>query len=171
MYRGTDSNGDHLLPPKGSDGKYHLEGCLRVADKNTVKTLTAKLGPVIRALGNRKKLFIASLLCYRVAPNCDQRSHISNFGFGRYLGAFVENVQDLRLYIRDSLFTKKVCNYRVLCPNWILGLSLRPLKLTGSEAKAAADLWGSDPVPPGGRPSKRWLPSCKRTWPTLMPHI
>jgi hypothetical protein len=59
-------------------------------------------------------------------------------------------VQDLRLFIRDSLFTKKVCKYRVMCPNRILGLSLRPLNLCDSKAKAAADLGANDPVHPEG---------------------
>jgi hypothetical protein len=92
---------------------------------------------------------MAPLLRYWVAPCCDQLGHISNFGVGGYLGALGESVQDLRLHIRDCLFTRKVCNYRVICPNRVLGLSLRTLTLTDSEAKAAADIWGSDLVHPG----------------------
>ncbi len=51
-YRGTDPNGGPLPSMKGGDGRYHVEGCLRVIDKNAVKALTAKLGSVFRALGS-----------------------------------------------------------------------------------------------------------------------
>ncbi len=86
-----------------------------------------------------------------MAPCCNQRGHISNFGVGHYplyLGALGESVQELCLHVRDSLFTRKVSNYREICPNRILGMSQRPSSLTDSKAKAAADLWDSDPVHP-----------------------
>jgi hypothetical protein len=140
VYLGTDARAGHQLPGKGADGPYRIEGSLWVADKYTVKNLTARLGPVIRALDRIRKLFITPLLRYWSAPCCNQRGHISNFGLGRYLGALGESVQELRLFIRDSLFTRKVSNYRVICPNRILGLGQRPANIM--------DLWVKDPVHP-----------------------
>jgi hypothetical protein len=137
-----------IKPKKYNNNQYYADN-LWVADKNTVKTPTVKFGPVICALGNIKKLFVAPMLRYWVALCCDQRGHISNFRVWRYLGALGESVQELHLYIRDSLFTKKVCNYRVICPNQILGLGQKKINLNDNDVKAAADLWGSDPVHPG----------------------
>jgi hypothetical protein len=53
------------------------------------------------------------------------------------------------MFIRDSLFTKKVSNYRLVCPNRVLDLSQKTLCTSSSVAKAAAELWGDDPVHPG----------------------
>jgi hypothetical protein len=149
VYKGANGNGELLSPVKGSDGRYHVDGCLRVADKGTVKALTSQLGPILCALGSIKKLFVSPLLRYWTAPCCGQRGHISNFGVGRYLGALCYSVHELRMFIRDSLFTKKVSNYRLVCPNRVLDLSQKTLCTSSSEAKAAAELWGDDPVHPG----------------------
>ncbi len=53
------------------------------------------------------------------------------------------------MFIRDSLFTKKVSNYRLVCPNRVLKLGQKSLCLSSSVAKAVAELWGDDPVHPG----------------------
>jgi hypothetical protein len=47
VYLENDSSGGHQLPLQGSDGRYLIEGSLWVADKLAVKSLTAKLGPVV----------------------------------------------------------------------------------------------------------------------------
>ncbi len=149
VYKGANHNGELLSPVKGSNGRYHVNGCLRVADKGAVKALTSQLGPVIYALGGIKKLFVSPLLRYWASLCCGQRGHISNFGVERYLGALCDSVLELRMFIRDSLFTKKVSNYRLVCPNRVLELSQKTICTSNSAAKAAAELWGDDPVHPG----------------------
>jgi hypothetical protein len=149
VYKGADHNGEQQPPFKGPDRCYHVEGCLRVADKSAAKALTTQLGPIFHALGSIKKLFVSPMLRYWASPFCGQRGHISNFGIGRYLGALCDSVLELWMFIRDSLFTKKVSNYRLMCPIRALELSQKSLWTSSSAAKAAAELWGDDPVHPG----------------------
>ncbi len=56
----------------------------------------------------------------------------------------------LRDNIRDSLYTKRVQNFRVLCPNRMVGVGQRLQEPTDEEAAKAAALWGRDPVHPTG---------------------
>ncbi len=46
------------LPARDPTGKYHIDGPLIVADKSGVKDLTAKLTPLLRELGECKKVFL-----------------------------------------------------------------------------------------------------------------
>ncbi len=49
------------LPARDPTGKYHVDGPLIVADKSGVKDLTAKLMPLLRELGECKKVFLTPL--------------------------------------------------------------------------------------------------------------
>jgi hypothetical protein len=57
-------------------------------------------------------------------------------------------ISGLRDYIRDSLYIRRIQNYRVLCPNKMIGLGPRQADISDSEAKEFAELWGGDPVHP-----------------------
>ncbi len=50
--------------------------------------------------------------------------------------------------IRDALFVKKVPNFRVLCPNRMIGVGKHRQDPTDEEAAKAAALWGADPMHP-----------------------
>ncbi len=54
-------SGGRWLPPCNSAGKHHIDRPLFVPDKAVVKHLIAKLTPLIKALGDSKKLFLSIL--------------------------------------------------------------------------------------------------------------
>jgi hypothetical protein len=56
------------LPARDPTGKYHIDGPLIVADKSGVKDLTAKLMPLLRELGECKKVFLTPLARYWLPP-------------------------------------------------------------------------------------------------------
>jgi hypothetical protein len=66
------------LPARDPAGKYHVDGPLLVADKPGVKDLTAKLMPLIKELGESKKVFLTPLASYWLAPCCDKPDHLVN---------------------------------------------------------------------------------------------
>jgi hypothetical protein len=57
-------------------------------------------------------------------------------------------ISGLRDYIRDTLYIRRIQNYRVLCPNKMVGLGPRQADISDSEAKEFAELWGDNPVHP-----------------------
>jgi hypothetical protein len=119
-----------------------------VADKAAVKDLVQLLAPLLKALGNSRKLILTPLARYWVAPCCSDPSHTVNYrtvGFLPRLGGAIASLRD---YIRDALFVKKVPNFRVLCPNRMIGVGQCRQETTDEEAAKAAALWGADAVHP-----------------------
>jgi lysophospholipase L1-like esterase len=57
-------------------------------------------------------------------------------------------VHALRDNIRDSLYTKHIPNFRVLCPNRMVGVGQRNQVPSDEEAARTAALWGANPVHP-----------------------
>ncbi len=54
--------GTRHLPRRDTDGTYHVDGVLHVADKPAVRDLMSKLTPLLKTLGPRvKKVFLSPL--------------------------------------------------------------------------------------------------------------
>jgi hypothetical protein len=136
------------LPSKDRGGTYHIDGSLVVADKAAVKDLVHQFAPVLKALGNSRKLVMTPLARYWVAPCCVDPAHTVNYRTAGFLPRLGDAIAGLRDSIRDTLFVKKVPNFRVLCPNRIIGVGKRKQDPSDEEAAKAAALWGSDPVHP-----------------------
>ncbi len=109
-----------------------------VADKAGVKDLTNKLVPLILALSGAKKLFLSPMSRYWLNPCCGDPTHLVNYrvdGFLPRLGAATAVLKD---FIRDSLYTRHTSNFRVLCPNKILGIGQLRSELPIEEARDLA---------------------------------
>jgi hypothetical protein len=119
-----------------------------VADKAAVKSLMGLLMPLLKLLGNSRKLFLTPLARYWVGPCCDKETHHINYRSQGYLPRLGDALHALRDNIRDGLFTRRVPNFRVLCPNRMVGVGQRRIKPSDEEAALSAALWGNDPVHP-----------------------
>ncbi len=125
-----------------------MDGELLVADKAGVKELTSKLTPLIRALRGAKKLFLSPLSRYWLNPCCSDPDHLTNYNETGYLPKLGGAIAALREYVRDSLYTRHTSNFRVLCPNKILGIGQHRDEMPMEEARELAATWGGDPVHP-----------------------
>ncbi len=148
VYLVNKSDGEKRLPRKDRHGTYHIEGSLVVADKATVKELVQQLSPLFKLLGNCRKILLMPLARYWVAPCCANEDHHTNYSSPHYLSALGDAVHALRDHIRDCLFTRRVPNFRVLCPNRMIGVGQRRQVPSDDEAAKAAALWGNNPVHP-----------------------
>ncbi len=148
VYMTGGPGGEKRLPVKDGAGTYHIEGSLVVADKAAVKDLVQQLAPVLKALGNARKLILTPLARYWVAPCCGDPSHTVNYRTVGFLPRLGDAIASLRDSIRDALFVKKVPNFRVICPNRMIGVGQRRQEPSDEEAAKAAALWGADPVHP-----------------------
>jgi hypothetical protein len=87
---------------------------------------------------------------YWVAPCCGDPLHLVNYRTTGYLPKLGDAIAALRDYVRDALFVKKIPNFRVLCPNKMVGVGQRKQEPTDEEAAKTAAVWGPDPVHPTG---------------------
>jgi hypothetical protein len=148
VYMAGGPGGEKRLPVKDRAGTYHIDGSLVVADKAAVKDLVQQFAPVLKALGNSRKLFMTPLARYWVAPCCGDPAHTVNYHTIGFLPRLGDAIAGLRDSIRDALFVRKVPNFRVLCPNRMVGVGKSKKETTDEEAAKAAALWGADPVHP-----------------------
>ncbi len=121
-----------------------------MADKPTVRELVWTAIPLLKHLGAARKLFLTPLARYWVAPCCDDSHHLNNYRLPGYLPRLGDAIHALRDGIRDTLFTKRIDNFRVLCPNRMIGVGQRRGIPSDEEAAASAALLGTDPVHPTG---------------------
>jgi hypothetical protein len=118
---------------------------LQVADKAAIKEMTASLHPLVKALGQARKVFLSPLTRYWLKPFCDDTSHHLNYSSPTYLPAQGASVFRLRDNIRDCLFTCRTSNFRVVCSNKLLGIGPH---LSDEMARDVSRMWGGDPVHP-----------------------
>jgi lysophospholipase L1-like esterase len=140
--------GEKRLPGRDRAGTYHIDGSLVVADRPVIKDLVSQLAPLLKALGASRKIILTPLARYWVGPCCGDPAHFINYHTAGYLPKLGDAIAALRDAIRDSLFVKKVQNFRVLCPNKMVGVGQRREEPSDEEAAKTAALWGPDPVHP-----------------------
>jgi hypothetical protein len=145
VYQVGGPGGTRHLPVSDTRGHYHIDGPLLVADKAGVRDLTSQLTPLIKTLAGVRKIFLTPLARYWLKPCCGDEEHHVNFHASGYLPALGSNIFRLRDYIRDALYTKRTANFRVLCPNRMLGIGAH---LSDEDAQRIGGLWGPDPVHP-----------------------
>jgi hypothetical protein len=148
VYMAGSSGGEKRLPSKDRAGTYHIVGSLVVADKTVIKELVAQATPLLKALGNSRKIVLTPMARYWVAPCCPEPTHTVNYHTAGFLPRLGDVIAGLRDSIRDAFFVKKVQNFRVLCPNRMIGVGQRRQEPSEDEAAKAAALWGPDPVHP-----------------------
>ncbi len=151
------------LPKADQCGRYHVTGSLQIADKTAVKEMVGVLSPAIKAMGQARKIFLTPLARYWLKPCCSDPAHHTNYSAPDYLTALGSNVFRLREHIRDALYTRRVSNFRVLCPNRMLGLGPAleddtPKRLAPSGAMTLSILSLS--------PTKSWLRLWRVMWVT-----
>jgi hypothetical protein len=72
-----------------------------------------------------------------------------------YLTNLSNSLHILRDNIRDTLFTKQVSNFMVLCPNKMIGTGPWNTSICNEDLSELAALWGDDPVHPTGAADKK----------------
>jgi hypothetical protein len=130
------------------DGTYHITGELVVADKAGIKDLSGKLVLLICTLCGAKKMFLSPLSRYWLDPCCSNPEHLTNYKSPGYLPKLGSVISSLRDFVRDMLYTRHTSNFRVLCPNKILGIGQRRLALPIEDAREHAETLGAGPRAP-----------------------
>jgi hypothetical protein len=136
IYFGLQQDGSKTLPFRGSNGKYHAEGALHIADRTSFRELFNMAVPLLRAGGEECKVVLSPLLRYIGSKCCDSDAHIVNFGEKRYFEKLGAGLGEITDWMKELAHSKRIKNYKIMCPN-------RLLKMGEDDDKA---YWDADPV-------------------------
>jgi len=143
IYYGSREEGEMLLPKKGTDRAYHVEGALKIVKKSVFRDLFNLALLVIKEAGDITIFLTVPLPRYLLEKCCSDPSHISN----KYEADYESNMRAALADIADWM--KSMCEMRRL-KNVIIYNPMEPLGLLDDEAdeEQILQLWGADPVHP-----------------------
>jgi len=140
-YRSCTGPGLFALPRKDkTDGKYHVEGRLTLADRAAFKEIFNVAVPALRAGGDCRKIIITPLTRYLTGKCCTDPGHITNYTTAEYEGEMCRGLRDIRKWIAEFAYTKRIQNFTVMDPVKCL------VDLDSEETDYLIKLWGRDPV-------------------------
>jgi hypothetical protein len=140
LYFVEDEDGARYLPKRGDDGKYHIEGQLKLATgKQAVKAME-KLLPLLRLLKKNRKLILVPTPRNVCQACCQDKGHCTNRREEGFLSGILGGLKDIRRAIRDACHEWRVANYKVVNGCTLLGLQ------EDSSYEAWEGDMGSDPV-------------------------
>jgi hypothetical protein len=131
-------DGSTAPPFRGGDGKYHIEGALKIIDRPALRDRFNMAAPLMRARGEECKIILSPLLRYIGSKCCNNPSHITNFGEKQYFEKMGMHLGEITDWLKECVHSKRIRNY----PN-------RLLKMGEDDDKAAKRVrtyWNADPV-------------------------
>jgi hypothetical protein len=143
IYYGSREEGEMLLPKKGTDRAYHVEGALKIVKKSTFRDLFSLALLVIKEAGDITVFLTVPLPRYLLEKCCTDPSHISN----KYEADYESSMRAALADIADWM--KSMCEMRRF-KNVVIYNPMEPLGLLDDEAdeEQILQLWGTDPVHP-----------------------
>jgi hypothetical protein len=119
-----------------------VAGALHLADRAVLKGLVNTAVPLFRCGGDVTKIIVSPLLRYISSKCCDNKEHITNFGEKRYFERMGEGLGDIVDWIKESAHSKRLRNFKVLCPNRMLRMG----EDEENSAKRVRTYWDQDLV-------------------------
>jgi len=140
LYFVEDEDGARYLPKRGEDGKYHIEGQLKLATgKQAVKTME-KFLPVLRRLKKNRKVILVPSPRHICQACCQDKGHCTNRREEGFLHGILGGLKEIRRAIKDACHEWRVTNYKVVNCCSLLELH------EDSSYEAWEGAMGSDPV-------------------------
>jgi hypothetical protein len=124
------------------------------------------LSPLIKVIGQLRKIFLTPMARYWLKPCCENIEHHTNYSLNNNLPALGSNIFRLGEHIWYALFTRRTSNFRVLCPHRMLARALcwKIKRLRRSVLSGKGMLFTLFRLP-----TKSWLPPSRMMSPTLGP--
>ncbi len=143
VYYGCREEGEMLLPKKGADRAYHVEGALKIVKKSTFRDLFNLALTVIKEAGDITVFLTVPLPRYLLEKCCSDPSHISNKYEADYESSMREALADIATWMKSMSEMRRLKNVVIYNP-------MEPLGLLDDEAdeEQILRLWGPDPVHP-----------------------
>jgi hypothetical protein len=119
-----------------------VAGNLVVANREEFKEIFNTCVPILRAGGETQKPILMPIARYVAAKCCTKRNHLVNFSDTNYTSTIDRGLGDLKDWTKALAYTKRIRNFKVVCPNETLGLDLNDI----SEESRVDEFWDTDPV-------------------------
>jgi hypothetical protein len=141
----VEHDGGELTAPVRMAGssKYHINGKLAVVGRDKFRDIFNVSVPLLRAGRDNPKLIVSPLLRYITAPCCKGSGHLLNYGGPEYALYMGEAVENIRQWLKDFTFGKKIRNFKVICSNTIIGVEDED---EAEKRRKVKEYWSSDPV-------------------------
>jgi hypothetical protein len=118
-YLSFDVSGTRALPVKLDNNRYHVPGRLVFLER-TGKELFMLALPLLQAGGNNTNIMLSPLMRYVNSSCCSNSSHLTNRKERKLSTAMGEAIREIKEWISDFAFTRRIRNFAVLCPNNLL---------------------------------------------------
>jgi hypothetical protein len=136
IYFAKMSDGGTIPSRKGLDGKYHVDGELVLASRETQQQLLKTCRPLFEVAAGRKAVIVAPLPRYITAGCCNDEDHVSNRRNPSFKADLLEALELHKRVIKDFLYLAHLRNIKVVDP--VVDLRGMPDE----------EVWGTDPVHP-----------------------
>jgi hypothetical protein len=87
---------------------YHINGNLKIVDRDGFREIFNISVPLLRAAGENPKLIVSLLVRYINAPCCSKMGHVANFGKEDFVIMLGEAMADIRAWLKDFTYGKKI---------------------------------------------------------------
>ena len=146
IYFASSEEVETILPKRGKDGKFHVDGELVLADWPAFKKIFSTALPLLRAGGKNRKFILSLLPRYINSKCCSNSSHITNFGGKSYATTMGKQLAEIHGWIDDLSHGKRLQNYTTICPGTCIGLEDSASLKDKAEMQELKARWGDDPV-------------------------
>jgi hypothetical protein len=140
LYFVEEEDGGRHLPQRSEDGKYHIDGQLKLATGRQAAKVMEKFLPILRRLKKNRKLIVVPSPRYVCKACCSDKNHCTNRGEEGFLSGMLSGIKEIRRVIRDSCHEWRVSNYKVVNICTMLDLQEE------SDYSAWEGAMGEDPV-------------------------
>jgi hypothetical protein len=120
MYWQCDVDGTRSLPAKGDDNQYHIQGRLVYVERACFKELFMLALPLLRAGLNHTKVILSPLMRYVTSSCCANAGHMTNRREKSFAAAMGLALGEVKEWLQDFTFTRRIRNFTVLCSNSLL---------------------------------------------------
>jgi hypothetical protein len=143
IFFSCNSHGEKNLTKKGRDGKFHVEGELKLISKEDMKEIFLLLLPLIKAARGKKIIIMGPLPRYLLARCCASSSHLTNRTGEEYIDQMIQAIRDVYAWINNTIFMRRIKGVKVFNPTHALGFNDYDVNID-----TIIELWGEDPVHP-----------------------
>ncbi len=136
-------HGEKILTRKGKDGKYHVEGELKLISKEDMKEIFLLILPLIKAAKGKRIIIMGPLPRYLLARCCGNPGHLTNRNGDNYIDEMIQAIRDVYSWINNTIFMRRIKGVKIFNPTHALGFNDYDVNID-----TIIDLWGEDPVHP-----------------------
>jgi hypothetical protein len=122
LYFAEDEDGARNLPKRSEDGRYHIEGQVKLATGKQAAKAMERFLPVLKRLKKNKKLIMVPTPRFVCKACCIDKNHCVNRREEGFLSGILEGIKEIRRVLRDSCHEWRLTNYKVVNGCTLLGL-------------------------------------------------